>query len=289
VGGGAVGSDHRRGCVRCMLRGRRLGVFLRRRRLGLVPQHGAEDGKRHLGQRVGAIASVHRRGQAAWRRGLVLMPIEPVVSISGGQHVQQHCTRDGDQHSMLAAGSAWTLYAPEGPERGSISSWRPWPYLRSAVRSTCAPGGLSPSPRAGAICWRASAHLTTQGLTTYKPQLAQRGSMQGRYSQSRGKSTLGLRKRCVAGGQSLYNASAASSKTPYTAGPCTRMVGSVIPLITRSLSFLPPYNGLAVVRDLHARGTLQRRHVPGPLAHASPKLQPRRNWPSTKHTAQAGP
>ena len=42
-------------------------------------------------------------------------------------------------------------------------------------------------------------------------------------------------------------------------------------------------NGLVIVRDLHARGTLQRRHVAGPVAYASPKLHTRRNGPSTLH------
>lgn len=81
-----------------MLRGRaRAGVVGCGRRCR-VPQDGAENGKRHLGQRVGAMfGAVGGRGQAAWWR--------VVVAVFGGsvsgQHVQQHCNLlwRGTQHA----------------------------------------------------------------------------------------------------------------------------------------------------------------------------------------------
>jgi hypothetical protein len=42
-------------------------------------------------------------------------------------------------------------------------------------------------------------------------------------------------------------------------------------------------NGLAVVRDLHARGTSNAVMSPGPVAQPLPKLHTRCDWPSTLH------
>jgi hypothetical protein len=83
------------------------------------------------------------RGQARW--GVVVAVFGGSIS---GQHVQQHCSGyDGRRYCILAAQLVLVvslfllvgLTANEGPGKGSVSSRRPWSYLRSAVR---APGGL---------------------------------------------------------------------------------------------------------------------------------------------------
>jgi hypothetical protein len=82
------------------------------------------------------------RGQARW--GVVVAVFGGSIS---GQHVQQHCSGyDGRRYCILAAQlvlvvSLFLFFstANEGPGKGSVSSRRPWSYLRSAVR---APGGL---------------------------------------------------------------------------------------------------------------------------------------------------
>ena len=86
------------------------------------------------------------RGQARW--GAVMAVAMAMFGGSiGGQHVQQHCSGyDGRRYCILAAQlvlvvSLFLIFSTvnEGPGKGSVSSRRPWSYLRSAVR---APGGL---------------------------------------------------------------------------------------------------------------------------------------------------
>ena len=88
------------------------------------------------------------RGQARWGAVVAVAVAVAVFGGSiGGQHVQQHCSGyHGRRYCILAAQlvlvvSLFLIFSTvnEGPGKGSVSSRRPWSYLRSAVR---APGGL---------------------------------------------------------------------------------------------------------------------------------------------------
>lgn len=146
-----------------------------------------------------------------------------------GQHVQQHCTRYGDRHGMLAAGSASALYAQRGSERGSMStsSRRPWPYLRSAVPVRWSLRG--PSPLADAICWRASAQCSHPRADDLQATASTALIYAGKTSQSH--FVFVGEVPCVSG-RDMWQKDCDSrvlpqpSRTPCIAGPCARMVGS---------------------------------------------------------------